>query len=159
MGEKNLNVATFYSGLIAILLGIIIYLLLSEDPTATDKAGASIGAFFLVIFGVMFITGVIRIIVPSFGKKKLIVEKLKAWGLLDSVRDYNYFKEIQAIPFYQKLEEFGEEFIEDYIKVMRLKTLKKIRQYIESLSESHRKIRIAATYYNIKNDQDTRFKK
>ncbi len=158
MGEKNLNVATFYSGLIATLLGVIIYLLLSEDPTSADKAGTGVAAFFLAIFGVIFIVGVIRILVPSFGKKKLIVEKLRTWGLLSSVRDYNYFKEIQAIPFYQKLEQYGEEFIEDYIKIMHLKTLKNIRKYIESISESHRRIRIAATYFDIKNDQDTKFK-
>ncbi len=43
MGERNLNVATFYSFLITVLLGVIIYLLLSEDPTATDKAVFSNG--------------------------------------------------------------------------------------------------------------------
>lgn len=150
MGEKNLNLATFYSGLIATLLGVIIYLLLSDDPSSADKAGAGVVAFFLAIFSVIFIIGVIRILVPSFGKNKLIVEKLKAWGLLNSVRDYNYFKEIQSIPFYQKLEQFGEKFLEDYIKIMHLKTLKEIRQYIESLPDSHRKIRIAATYFNLK---------
>jgi len=143
---------------IVLLLGVIIYLLLSEEPTSADKAGASIAAFFLAIFGIIFIVGVIRILVPSSGEKKLVLEKLRAWGLLDSVRDYNYFKEIQAILFYQKLEQYGDEFREDYITTMHFKTLKQIRQYIESLSDSHRKIRIAATYFNLKKEQDTSFK-
>ncbi|MFX1480482.1 MAG: hypothetical protein ACFFCI_20490 [Promethearchaeota archaeon] len=105
----------------------IIYLLIAEDPTDMDKVGATIAAFFLVLFSIIYITAINRIIIPSFGKKKLVVEQLRASGLLSFARVYNYFKEIQAIPFYQKLKQYGEEFLENFLTIMHLKTLKKIR--------------------------------
>ncbi len=87
-----------------------------------------------------------------------IKEKLIAWNLLNTNEDYRFFKEIEPLLFFQKLERFGDQFVHDYLKIMNLKTSKDIRRYIESVSDSKRKILIADTYFNIMKGQKIRLK-
>jgi len=51
--------------------------------------------------------------------------------------------------FIQKVEQFGNQFSEDYVKIMKLGTLEKVKEYINGINDQWRKILMADTYFSI----------
>ena len=49
-----------------------------------------------------------------------VKEELKKWGLLKSKEYYDFFDEIRPMLFAQKLQNFGEQVMEDYTAIMSM---------------------------------------
>lgn len=58
--------------------------------------------------------------------------------------------------FLAKLERFGKQFFEDYTKIIEM-SLDKVKEYIDGLQASKRKILIADTYFSIVQGRKAKF--
>jgi len=85
-------------------------------------------------------------------KESLNKQELKAWGLLKSREDYDFFYRITGMLSDQKISEYGKEFLTDLqILTDIVKTGKRAdaKIYIDTLTDRKRKIVAADTYFTI----------
>ena len=82
-----------------------------------------------------------------------IKEELKKWGLLKSKTHYDFFHEIKPMLFAQKLQNFGEQVMEDYTAIMSMiserKTPADVKKFITAIEDYKRRILAADTYFSI----------
>lgn len=68
-----------------------------------------------------------------------VKEELKKWGLLKSKEYYDFFDEIRPMLFAQKLQNFGEQVMEDYTAIMSMisskETPSEVKKFITAIED------------------------
>ena len=80
-------------------------------------------------------------------------------NLLNTQEDMRFYQKIRPMLFAQKVEQFGEKFSSDYVKIMSCESAKEVKQLVDNVSDPQRKILIADTYFNIRRGAETLSKK
>jgi len=88
-----------------------------------------------------------------------VIKKLRKWNLLNTPEDMQFYQKIRPMLFAQKVEKFGEQFSNDYVKLMSCESPEEVKQLVGSVSDPQRKILIADTYFNIRRGAETLSKK
>ena len=88
-----------------------------------------------------------------------VIKKLRKWKLLNTPEDIQFYQMIRPMLFAEKVEKFGEQFSNDYVKLMSCESPEEVKQLVDSVSAPQRKILIADTYFNIRRGAETLNKK
>ncbi|KKL78711.1 hypothetical protein LCGC14_2022110 [marine sediment metagenome] len=76
-----------------------------------------------------------------------VKKKLKAWGLLKTRKDYEFYKSLSGLTLNEKTKSFGPSLLAEIIKLVKLQDESKIKRYVFRITGREKRILLADTYF------------